>query len=68
MIIKLMKTFMSIFSCALILFASGCVIAEYATKTKDTLIKGTNYIGEKVNPSTHLESKALGLIKRNKYP
>lgn len=64
MIIKLMKTSISIFSFALILFASGCVISEYGAKTKDTLIKGTHYIGEKSKSIYTSGKQSLGFEKK----
>ena len=64
MIIKLMKTSISLFSFALILFASGCVISEYGAKTKDTLIKGTHYIGEKSKSIYTSGKQSLGFEKK----
>ena len=46
-------------------FFNSCVLSEYANKTKDAIVKGSSFVGEKGKSAYDSTKEKLGFEKRN---
>ena len=50
-----------------LLASSSCIVSEYGTKTKNALVKGSSYVGEKSKSLYQSTKSTLGFKDEKKF-